>query len=114
MTVYSSPVFPVPSGVTSGGANSPKPRKPPRWPSCASSRAAGPDLLAEVAGLEEGSTERQLDEPRGRQAACLCRKVGADLEVDPGMDRGRQAPASERGQAAVLRLMRPRPRWSAR
>jgi hypothetical protein len=95
MTVYSSPVFPVPSGVTSGGANSPKPRKPPRWPSCASSRAAGPDLLAEVAVLEEGSTERQLDEPRGCQAACLCRKVGADLEaIQAWIEEGRRRRAN--------------------
>ncbi len=39
------------------------------------------DLLAEVAGLEVGYTEGRLDEPSGRQAACLCRKVGADLEA---------------------------------
>lgn len=41
------------------------------------------DLLAEVAGLEVGCTKGQLDELRGRQAASLCRKAGADREAIP-------------------------------
>jgi hypothetical protein len=36
------------------------------------------DLLAEVAGLLEGTSEGELDEPIVRQAAQLCRKAGAD------------------------------------
>lgn len=36
------------------------------------------DLLAEVAGILEGASEGELDEPRARQAAQLCRKAGAD------------------------------------
>lgn len=41
------------------------------------------DLLAEVAGLAEGFGEGQLDEPRARQVADLCRKAGADPEAIP-------------------------------
>ena len=53
------------------------------------------DLLAEVAGLEEGSAEGQLDEPRGRQAAGLCRKAGADLEAIPvWIEEGRRRRAN--------------------
>ena len=36
------------------------------------------DLLAQVAGLLEGSAEGQPDEPLRRQAAQLCREAGAD------------------------------------
>jgi hypothetical protein len=41
------------------------------------------DLLAEVAGIFEGTSEGQLDEPLARQAADLCRKAGADPEAIP-------------------------------
>lgn len=41
------------------------------------------DLLAEVAGLLEGASEGELDEPLARQAAALCRLAGADLEAIP-------------------------------
>jgi hypothetical protein len=41
------------------------------------------DLLAEVAGVEEGFSEGELDEPLARQAAALCRKAGADPEALP-------------------------------
>jgi hypothetical protein len=34
------------------------------------------DLLAEVAGVLEGTSEGELDEPLVRQAAALCRKAG--------------------------------------
>ena len=37
------------------------------------------DLLAEVAGILEGTSESELDEPIARQAAGLWRKAGADL-----------------------------------
>ncbi|MGH3192339.1 MAG: hypothetical protein ACRDOL_34840 [Streptosporangiaceae bacterium] len=39
------------------------------------------DLLAEVAGVLEGASEGELDEPIARQAAGLCRKAGADAEA---------------------------------
>ena len=46
--------------------------------------AAGrPDLLAEVAGLFEGTSEGEPDETLARQAAGLCRKAGADTEAIP-------------------------------
>ena len=41
------------------------------------------DLLAEVAGILEGTSEGELDEPLARQAAALCRKAGADLGAIP-------------------------------
>ena len=39
------------------------------------------DLLAEVAGIFEDTSEGELDEPLARQAAALCRKAGADREA---------------------------------
>jgi hypothetical protein len=41
------------------------------------------DLLAEVAGILEGTSEGELNEPLARQAADLCRNAGADLEAIP-------------------------------
>ena len=41
------------------------------------------DLLAEVAGIFEGTSEGELVE-LARQAAGLCRKAGADREAIPG------------------------------
>jgi hypothetical protein len=41
------------------------------------------DLLAEVAGILEGTSEGELDEPLARSAAQLCRKAGADSEAIP-------------------------------
>ena len=61
------------------------------------------DLLAEVAGVLEGTSEGKLNEPLKRQAAMLCRNAGADPEAIPGVDRG-GPPARGRGEAApVLR-----------
>ena len=58
------------------------------------------DLLAEVAGILEGTSEGELDEPLARQAAMLCRKAGADPDAIPGwIETGR-----ERRAAAVLRI----------
>ena len=42
------------------------------------------DLLAEVAGIFEGTSEGELVEPMARQAAGLCRKAGADPEAISG------------------------------
>jgi hypothetical protein len=41
------------------------------------------DLLAEVAGLLEGASEGEPDEPLARQAAVLCWLAGADPEAVP-------------------------------
>lgn len=55
------------------------------------------DLLAEVAGIFEGTSEGELDEPLCRQAAMLCRKAGADAETIPGwVEEGRRRAASAR------------------
>ena len=49
------------------------------------------DLLAEVAGILEGTSEGELDEPLTRQAAGLCRRAGADLEAIPAwIEEGRR------------------------
>ncbi len=55
------------------------------------------DLLAEVAGILEGTSEGELDEPFVRQAAGLCRAAGADAEAIPAWiaeGRRRRANAS--------------------
>jgi len=55
------------------------------------------DLLAEVAGIFEGTSEGELDEPLARCAARLCRKAGADPEAIPGwVEEGRCRAASTR------------------
>jgi hypothetical protein len=41
------------------------------------------DLLAEVAGIFEGTSDGELDEPLARQAAHLCRLAGADETLIP-------------------------------
>ena len=41
------------------------------------------DLLAQVAGIFEGASDGDLDEPRARQAAHLCRLAGADETLIP-------------------------------
>ncbi len=57
------------------------------------------DLLAEAAGILEGTSEEELDEPLAQQAA-----QGRRRRVrDPGMDPGRQAAGSRSQDAAVLR-----------
>jgi hypothetical protein len=55
------------------------------------------DLLAEVAGIFEGTSEGELDEPLVRQAADLCRKAGADAEAIPRwVEEGRRRAESAR------------------
>jgi hypothetical protein len=55
------------------------------------------DLLAEVAGLLEGASEGELDEPSARRAARLCRKAGADPEAIPAwIEEGRRWRAATR------------------
>src|SRR5690242_4270041 len=49
------------------------------------------DLLAEVAGILDGASEGELDEPLARCAAQLCRKAGADPEAIPAwIEEGRR------------------------
>jgi hypothetical protein len=49
------------------------------------------DLLAEVAGIFEGTGEGELDEPLVRQAGALCRKADADPEAIPAwIEEGRR------------------------
>ena len=53
------------------------------------------DLLAEVTGIFEGTSEGELDEPLARCAARLCRRAGADPEAIPGwVDDGRRRRAN--------------------
>jgi hypothetical protein len=55
------------------------------------------DLLAEVAGILEGTFEGELDEPLTRQAATLCRKAGAAPEAIPAwIEEGRRRAAVAR------------------
>ena len=55
------------------------------------------DLLAEVAGIFEGTSEGELDEPLARSAAQLCRKAGADAEAIPAwIEEGRRRAANAR------------------
>ena len=46
------------------------------------------DLLAQVAGIFEGTSEGELDEPLARCAAHLCRKAGAHPEAIPAWIEG--------------------------
>ena len=49
------------------------------------------DLLAEVAGILEGTSIGEMDEPLARQAAMLCRKAGADAaEIPAWIEEGRR------------------------
>ncbi len=53
------------------------------------------DLLAEVAGILEGASEGELNEPIKRQAAQLCRKAGADPNAIPAwVEEGRRRRAN--------------------
>jgi len=65
------------------------------------------DLLAEVAGILEGASEGQLNEPLKRQAAQLCRDAGADPEEIPAwIEEGRR----RRAAAGHPRFSQPRQR----
>ena len=55
------------------------------------------DLLAEVAGIFEGTSEGELDEPLARCAARLCRLAGADESlIPPWVQEGRRRAAAAR------------------
>ena len=62
------------------------------------------DLLAEVAGIFEGTSEGELDEPFARCAAYLCRLAGADESLIPQwVEEGRRRAAVVRVPAAWRR-----------
>ena len=53
------------------------------------------DLLAEVAGIFEGTSEGEPDEQLARAAAALCRKAGADPKAIPAwIEEGRRRRAA--------------------
>ena len=55
------------------------------------------DLLAEVAGIFEGTSEGEPDEPLARSAARLCRMAGADADAIPAwIEEGRRRSANAR------------------
>ena len=55
------------------------------------------DLLAQVAGIFEGTSEGEPDEPLARSAARLCRMAGADADAIPGwIQEGRRRSANAR------------------
>jgi len=55
------------------------------------------DLLAQVAGIFEGTSEGEPDEPLARSAARLCRMAGADAGAIPGwIEEGRRRSANAR------------------
>jgi hypothetical protein len=55
------------------------------------------DLLAEVAGILEGTSEGRLDEPFARSAARLCRLAGADEGlIQQWVEEGRRRAAAAR------------------
>jgi len=66
------------------------------------------DLLAEVAGIFEGASEGELDEPLARQATHLCRLAGADETLIPQWI----AEGRHRAEAARMRPHSGQPRSS--
>ena len=71
------------------------------------------DLLAEVAGIFEGTSEGELDEPLARQAAQLCRDAGADPDLIPAwVEEGRRRRAAA-GLPPFSAATRRRPRPAA-
>ena len=55
------------------------------------------DLLAQVAGIFEGTSEGEPDEPLARSAARLCRMAGADAGAIPAwIEEGRRRSANAR------------------
>jgi hypothetical protein len=66
------------------------------------------DLLAEVAGIFEGASDGELDEPLARQAAHLCRLAGAEETLIPQWI----AEGRHRAEAARMRPHSGQPRSS--
>ena len=61
------------------------------------------DLLARVAGIFEGASGGELDEPLARQAARLCRLAGADESLIPQWIAEGRRRAGGRPHAAAQR-----------
>ena len=60
------------------------------------------DLLAEVAGIFEGASEGEMNEPLARHAADLCRAAGANPDAIPAwIEEG--GACGQRQQALVRR-----------
>jgi hypothetical protein len=67
------------------------------WPNSARWPGGRADLLARVAGIFEGTSEGEPDEPLARSAARLCRMAGADADAIPGwIEEGRRRSANAR------------------
>jgi hypothetical protein len=67
---------------------------------------AGPVRNAglEVAGILEGTSEGELNEPLARQCARLCRQAGADPEAIPAwIEEGRRRKATRTGRRSQPR-----------
>ena len=75
------------------------------------------DLLAEVAGIFEGTSEGEPDETLARSAARLCRQAGVEAAAIPGwIEEGRRRRAAARRPPPSGRASRPprrRPRGPA-
>ena len=63
------------------------------------------DLLARVAGIFEGTSEGEPDEPLARSAARLCRMAGADADAIPGWKSGAFASPKKPCKPAARRLI---------
>jgi hypothetical protein len=76
-TACSSPSSPAKRGITPDGALTEEEEAAAvnELRALAGGRA---DLLAQVAGIFEGTSEGELDEPFARSAARLCRLAGAE------------------------------------
>jgi hypothetical protein len=71
------------------------------------------DLLAEVAGIFEGTSEGELDEPLARQAAQLCRLAGADAALIPAwIAEGKRRVEAARKPPHGGRRLQQRPHFS--
>jgi len=63
------------------------------------------DLPARVAGIFEGTSEGEPDEPLARSAAWLCRMAGADADAIPGWKSGAFASPKKPCKPAARRLI---------
>ncbi len=72
------------------------------------------ELYGEEAGVLEGASEGELDEPLARQAAALCRAAGADLDAIPAwIEEGRRRMGRREHAAALGWLARQRKAYQA-
>src|SRR5690349_16185193 len=96
-TACSSPRLPARPGATPNGARSPPEEEAAAVTELRALAAGRSDLLAEMAGIYEGTLEGELDEPLAWCAARLCRQAGADEALIPQWaDEGRRRAAAAR------------------